>query len=96
MRVYALALGVLITLGYGCLAQVAVQSSRREPATGASRDGTAPAVARLQPLWCGGTIAPITVEAHGIARPGVMVTGLERPDAAAPCGDAARPRDRAT
>jgi hypothetical protein len=84
MRAYAVVLGTLLTLGYGCVADVAVQSSGGGQGRGTSMPATAaPAPATTVPpgaVWCGGTLAPVIVEARGVARlarPNVMLAGLE-------------------
>ncbi len=55
MRVYALALGVLVTIGYGCVAKMAV--------AGARPPHDSPRVASPDTVWWGGRLAPVTVEA---------------------------------
>ncbi len=92
MRVYAVALGTLLTIGYGCVADLAVQSSGGGQGRGASVPATA-ATAPATPappsaVWCGGTLAPVIVEARGVARlarPDVALAGLEQSSAALRC-----------
>jgi hypothetical protein len=92
MRAYAVALGTLLTIGYGCVAEVAVQSSSGGQGRGTSVPATAaPAPASTVPpsaVWCGGTLAPVIVEARGVARfarPIVALAGLEGSSAALGC-----------
>lgn len=92
MRAYAVALGTLLTIGYGCVAEMAVQSSGGGQGRGASVPAvTAPAPAITAPpsaVWCGGTLAPVIVEARGVtrlARPNVVLAGLERSSATLGC-----------
>lgn len=92
MRAYAVALGTLLTIGYGCVAEMAVQSSGGGQGRGASVPATAaPAPTTTAPpsaVWCGGTLAPVIVEARGVARlapPSVMLAGLEGSSAALGC-----------
>jgi hypothetical protein len=84
MRAYALALGTLLTIGSGCVADLAVASTARGP----GRSASAPAPATLLPttpalpnaVWCGGTLAPVVVEARGVARaarPTITLAGQE-------------------
>ena len=54
MRVYALALGVLVTLGYGCVAKMAV--------AGARGLHDSPPAASPDTVWWGGRLPPVTVE----------------------------------
>jgi hypothetical protein len=61
MRVYALALGILMTVGYGCVAEMAVAAVRPEH--------DSPPAASPDTVWWGGTLAPVTVEAERPARP---------------------------
>ena len=61
MRLYALALGVLMTVGYGCVAEMAVAGVRPEPES--------PPAASPDTVWWGGTLPPVTVEAERPARP---------------------------
>ena len=83
MRVYALLLGVTLTAGYGYAAQMAVAS------LGAARQGEkAPVmvaeVARTEPLWYGGVLDPITVEARATGPVRVRIAPrllIERPAA---------------
>lgn len=70
MRGYALLLGTCLTLGYGYAAQAAMIADRNGVARRLSeavmrREAPAP-----QPLWYGGTLATITVEAIAPAAPG--------------------------
>lgn len=65
MRAYAMLLGLALTTGYGYAAQIAVSSvgsGRLEPAAGAvePRDGRG-----RDPVWYGGTLDPVTIEAKG-------------------------------
>ena len=90
MRAHALVLGTLLTMGYGCVAEVAVQSSRGGQGRGTSVPAaSAPATtAAPSAVWCGGTLAPVIVEARGVARlapPSVMLAGLEGSSAALGC-----------
>jgi hypothetical protein len=95
MRAYAVALGTLLTIGYGCVAEVAVQSSSGAQGRGTSVPATpataAPAPATTIPpsaVWCGGTLAPVIVEARGVARlarPIVTLAGLGGASAALGC-----------
>jgi hypothetical protein len=92
MRAYAIALGTLLTIGYGCVAEVAVQSSSGPQGRGSSVPATAaPAPASTVPpsaVWCGGTLAPVIVEARGVARlarPTVTLAGLGVVSAALAC-----------
>lgn len=73
MRGYAVAMGIVLTVGYGCVAQMAVRSAGVRHEVRAT-PGYAPAVAP-DTVWCGGTLAPVVVEAPGVARagPGVPV-----------------------
>src|SRR5258708_24048868 len=94
MRAYAVALGTLLTIGYGCVAEVAVQSSSGGQGRGTSVPAAvAPAPATTvapSAVWCGGTLAPVIVEARGVARlarPLVTLAGLP--------GASAGPRGRA-
>ena len=66
MRAYALALGILMTVGYGCVAKIAVAGVRRpyEVQRAASPDT----------VWWGGRLAPVTVEAERPARPRAHAT----------------------
>src|SRR5260370_32517084 len=84
MGAYAVGLGTLLTLGYGCVAEVAVQSSSGGQGRGTSVPATvAPAPATTvapSAVWCGGTLAPVIVEARGVAplpRPIVTLAGLQ-------------------
>ena len=64
MKAYAMLLGLLLTVGYGYAAQVAVSSvgmSRNEAALGVRSGGGD------QPVWYGGTLDPVTVEARSDA-----------------------------
>jgi hypothetical protein len=56
MRVYSLALGILVTIGYGCVAKMAV--------AGARPPHESPPAAARDTVWWGGTLAPVTVEAE--------------------------------
>ncbi len=56
MRVYALALGVLVTIGYGCVAKMAL--------AGARPPHDSPPAASADTVWWGGRLAPVTVEAN--------------------------------
>ena len=60
MRVYALLLGITLTIGYGYAGQVALMSveTANRHASLVERADRAP-----DPLYFGGTLAPITVEA---------------------------------
>ena len=60
MRVYALALGILLTVAYGCVAEMAVVGVR--PPHDTSRP------AAPDTVWWGGRLAPVTVEAEIPAR----------------------------
>ncbi len=60
MRLYALALGILITVGYGCVAKMAVAGVRRPHASQRA--------ASADTVWWGGGLAPVTVEAERPAR----------------------------
>ena len=60
MRVYALALGILLTVGYGCVVEMAV--------AGVRRPHDSPPPASPDTVWWGGRLAPITVEAESPAR----------------------------
>jgi hypothetical protein len=83
MRAYAVALGTLLTIGYGCVADVAIQSSGRE-----GRGGSVPATAAPSAVWCGGTLAPVIVEARGVARftrPTVTLAGVDPASATLRC-----------
>jgi hypothetical protein len=68
MKVYAMLLGMMLTLGSGYAAQVAVSS------VGAPRDGEpSPTPAHRashgpDTVWYGGVLDPITVEARGDGR----------------------------
>lgn len=53
MRLYALALGILITVGYGCVAKMAVAGVRRPHDSPRAASDT---------VWWGGGLAPVTVE----------------------------------
>ena len=66
MRAFALALGLLMTVGYGCVAKIAVAGVRSpdEVQRAASPDT----------VWWGGTLAPVTVEAERPARPRTHAT----------------------
>jgi hypothetical protein len=61
MRLYALALGILMTVGYGCVAEMAVAEVRREHYS--------PPAASPDAVWLGGILAPVTVEAERPAPP---------------------------
>jgi len=66
MRLYALALGILMTVGYGCVARMAVAEVRRT-------HDTSP-VCSPDTVWWGGKLAPVTVEAERPPRLRVHVT----------------------
>jgi hypothetical protein len=92
MRAYAVALGTLLTIGYGCVAELAVQSSSGGQGRGTSVPAAvAPAPATTvapSAVWCGGTLAPVIVEARGVARlarPIVTLAGLEGASAVHGC-----------
>jgi hypothetical protein len=64
MRIYALLLGIICTSGYGYAAEVAVAS-----ATSGRAPAPQPATrAVLDPVWYGGVLDPIIVEARGTHR----------------------------
>jgi hypothetical protein len=67
MRVYALALGILMTVGYGCVAKTAVATVRRHH--------DSPPAASTDTVWWGGRLAPVTVEVQRPARPRAHATG---------------------
>ncbi len=56
MRVYALALGILVTIGNGCVAKKAV--------AGAHPPHDGPPAASPDTVWWGGRLPPVTVEAE--------------------------------
>ena len=67
MKAYAMLLGMLLTVGSGYTAQVAVSSVG---AAGRGEAGPAPASRGnegLDKVWYGGVLNPITVEARGDA-----------------------------
>jgi len=88
MRVYAVVLGTLLTIGYGCVADVAIQSSGGGEGRGASLPATAAPTAAPSAVWCGGMLAPVIVEARGAARftrPAVTLAGVDRSSATFGC-----------
>jgi hypothetical protein len=65
MRAYAMLLGLALTTASGYAAQVAVSSvgtGRLEPATSAA---TVEPRDRLDAVWYGGVLDPVTIEAKG-------------------------------
>lgn len=76
MRGYALVLGIVLTVGYGCVAQMAVSSVAVRQEAGA-RPARAP-VAAPDTVWCGGTLTPVVVEAPGVPTTGSLVTRFGR------------------
>src|SRR5260370_20599636 len=88
MGAYAVGLGTLLTLGYGCVAEVAVQSSSGGQGRGTSVPAAvAPAPATTvapSAVWCGGTLAPVIVEARGVARLPRPLLPLPGPEGASP------------
>lgn len=66
MRVYALALGILVTVGYGCVAKMAV--------AGVGGQHLVQPAASPDTVWWGGRLAPVTVEAERPARPPAHAT----------------------
>ena len=103
MRGYALAMGIALTVGYGCVAQMAVRSAAVRQAVGPGVEvgvgsGSAPA-AGPDTVWCGGTLPPVVVEAPGVAAAGAgvtVVTRLGRESWSLPCETPLRRADRAT
>ncbi len=107
MRGYALAMGIVLTVGYGCVAQMAVRSAAVRQAVGPGAgvgvgagvgSGSAPAAAP-DTVWCGGTLPPVVVEAPAAAAAGVgvaVVTRLGRVSWSLPCETPLRRADRAT
>lgn len=76
MRAYALLLGALVTTGSAYVAEVAVASSGLERAwTVLHADVDPPSPI---PLWYGGILDPITIQAHRPTAPALVMTGLER------------------
>ena len=69
MRRYAVLLGMLLIVGYGYAAQLALTAER--PA-GARR--SADTTGWNDRIWYGGTLAPITVEAHSDPVPAKLGT----------------------
>jgi hypothetical protein len=67
MRVYALALGILVTVAYGCVAKMAV--------AGAHAPQHSPPAASRDTVWWGGRLAPVTVEAERPPRSRARATG---------------------
>jgi len=59
MRVYALALEYWMTVGYGCVARMAVAEVRPGRTTLPPRCASTP-----DTVWWGGKLAPVTVEAE--------------------------------
>ena len=76
MRGYAVAMGIVLTVGYGCVAQMAIRSAVVEREVAAT-PGRAPAAAP-DTVWCGGMLAPVVVEAPGVARVGPGIPVLTR------------------
>lgn len=83
MRIYTLLLGILLTLGVAFVAELAIDSAGTQLAAELARD------ARHSdpqgPVWYGGMLAPITVQARRAATPPATPTGFEAFGADAPC-----------
>lgn len=83
MRVYALLLGLLLTLGSAFAADMAVQSAASHQAATLVRD-TADRATPGQ-VWYGGLLEPITVEAHRAPAPAATLTRLDPLGTNGPC-----------
>jgi hypothetical protein len=70
MRVYALLLGLVLTTGYVYAAQVAVSSANAGASHGRVAVPTSRADEKPGPIWYGGTLELVTVEAKADARAG--------------------------
>ncbi len=83
MRVYALLLGLLLTLGSAFVADIAVQSAASHQAAKLVRDSTD----RVTPgqVWYGGLLEPITVEARRAPAPAATLTQLDHLGLNGPC-----------
>lgn len=83
MRVYALLLGLLLTLGSAFVADIAVQSTASRQTAKLMRD--TPDRATPGPIWFGGLLEPITVEAHRAPLPAATLTRLDPLGMNGPC-----------
>ncbi|HYT04553.1 MAG TPA: hypothetical protein VEM13_06700 [Gemmatimonadales bacterium] len=91
MRIYALLLGSLLTLGFAYLAQVGLQSSGLQRVASVPPDRADPPVsAEPDPIRYGGTIDPITIQVRRDAPPAARVSRLDRVPEGPRCGRAAR------
>jgi len=92
MRAYALLIGTLFTVGYGYVADFAVRSAGFPRAGYSARATTADPPASLPlPIWYGGMLKPITVEAFSLPRPAYTIRALDRLDRAARCTHSSQP-----
>ncbi len=76
MRTYALLLGALVTAGSAYVAEVAVASSGLERAWTVLHAKVDPPLPI--PLWYGGILDPITIEARRPTAAALVMTGFER------------------
>jgi hypothetical protein len=83
MRIYTLLLGLLLTLGVAFVAELALDSAGTRLAAELAQDARH-SDAR-GPVWYGGMLAPITVQATRAATPPATLAGFEAFGADAPC-----------
>jgi hypothetical protein len=83
MRIYTLLLGLLLTLGVALVAELAIDSAGARLAAELASDARHPAA--RGPVWYGGMLAPVTVQATRAVRPPATLTGFEAFGADAPC-----------
>ena len=72
MRVYAMLLGAILTVGTAYLAEVAVASATTSRPESSPRE--AQALVATDPIWYGGTLDPVTIEARGGVSRSVTLT----------------------
>ena len=90
MRVYALLVGTLFTAASSYVADLAVRSAGFPRAGYSARATTADPPSSL-PIWYGGMLKPITVEAFSAPRAAYTVRALDRLDRNARCTRSSQP-----
>lgn len=83
MRIYTLLLGLLLTLGVAFVAELAIDSAGMRLAAELASDSRHSDTGG--PVWYGGMLAPITVQATRAAAPHATFAGVEAFGADAPC-----------
>lgn len=88
MRIYTLLLGLLLTLGVALVAELAIDSAGTRLAAELTSD--ARHADPRGPVWYGGMLAPITVQATRAATPRATLAGGDAVGADAPRAHAPR------